>query len=127
VLNRALELYDQRQLVAAEQHLHSLVKAKKTYNITPRARLIYAFCAYTAKQYDEALIRFTDVFQQHPYTAEASHALYHIGLCEEALDHRLRAIDAYSKLVKNRPYSLYAVHAAERLRQIGQYDSDVVQ
>ena len=121
---KAEKAYSAGNLEEASLYFERLLKLAPQSSYADNANYLYAIGLWKQKKYRAALASFNRLVSRYPESVFVPEALYHIGLCHEALG-RLEEAELVWKQVEQRfPGEKWGDFAKERLKKTPQHGSE---
>jgi TolA-binding protein len=116
-LHAARWLAEQSQLAESLQRSRWVLDAKISGS-QALALYLSGFCELRLRKFEDAVKHFEDLLDHHPHFEQAPAACYSLGIAQEALGAKSKAVDAYRKMEKDYPDDPLTRKARERVKAL---------
>lgn len=119
IYSKGFSYYDQGDYAKARKIFKAAMKEFPYSPIIGRTAFHYGVSFFKEERWEEALESFQQTAADFPESRMFSEVLYHIGICRLRLDQRKEAVEVFERILGEFRDDRWAVHAEERLREIG--------
>ncbi len=118
-LEKADKLFSKNKYSDAQEIYEELISGKKLGAAKNNAALLnLGIIEYKKKNYNDALVHLSKIYTKWPRSSKSPSALYHIGLCFQALKQQDEARETFNKVMKQYSKSSYADQAKKQLSSL---------